>query len=69
MSFASTRETERSHPMSAPETNVEKQARRHRGPLVGIAVAVLIAGLALIGLGLLNASDETPEAPPAAVAD
>ena len=27
--------------MSAPQTNIEKQKRWHRGPLVGIVVAVL----------------------------
>lgn len=35
--------------MSAPETNTEKQAKRHRGPLIGIGlclvfVVVLTAG-------------------------
>lgn len=32
--------------MSAPETNITTQKRRHRGPLVGIAVGLLfVAGL------------------------
>lgn len=32
--------------MSAPETNVDKQVRRHRGPLYGMVfVAVLVAVL------------------------
>ena len=31
--------------MSAPKTNIEKQSRRHRGPLIGMWIAV---GLALL---------------------
>ncbi|MFN4130663.1 MAG: hypothetical protein ACK4GC_12750 [Paracoccaceae bacterium] len=27
--------------MSAPQTNIEKQKRRHRGPLIGMIVAVI----------------------------
>jgi hypothetical protein len=27
--------------MSAPQTNIEKQRRRHRGPLIGMALVVL----------------------------
>ncbi|MGR3435169.1 MAG: hypothetical protein ACU0CO_09830 [Shimia sp.] len=34
--------------MSAPDTNVEKQKRRHRGPLRGIAFAVAFAGVLLV---------------------
>lgn len=34
--------------MSAPDTNTEKQARRHRGPLIGILVAVIVAGFAAV---------------------
>ena len=33
--------------MSAPRTNIETQKRRHRGPLIGMAVVVIFA------LGLL----------------
>ncbi|MES2664502.1 MAG: hypothetical protein V4712_00280 [Pseudomonadota bacterium] len=33
--------------MSAPHTNLEKQKRRHKGPLIGIALALLF------GLGLM----------------
>ena len=28
--------------MSAPKTNIERQARRHRGPLIGMTLAVII---------------------------
>lgn len=30
--------------MTAPDTNLKKQAKRHRGPLIGIIVVVLLAG-------------------------
>lgn len=33
--------------MSAPRTDIEKQVRRHRGPLIGMAIAVIF-GLALM---------------------
>ena len=33
--------------MSAPQTNIDKQKRRHRGPLVGMAVVVTFVGLLL----------------------
>ncbi|MBV0914055.1 hypothetical protein [Anianabacter salinae] len=36
--------------MSAPKTDIEKQERRHKGPLVGIAVAVSVALLLLLAL-------------------
>ena len=29
--------------MSAPETNIETQKRRHRGPLIGMIVVVIFA--------------------------
>jgi len=29
--------------MTAPDTNVEKQAKRHRGPLIGMIVALGVA--------------------------
>ena len=33
--------------MSAPDTNIDKQTKRHAGPLVGIALAVVVAVAAL----------------------
>ncbi|NYS25574.1 hypothetical protein HUK65_11270 [Rhodobacteraceae bacterium 2376] len=30
--------------MTAPDTNLKKQAKQHRGPLVGIILALLVAG-------------------------
>ncbi len=49
--------------MSAPNTNIEKQARRHRGPLIGMALAVLF-GVALIVYWLFEESAQSdPSAP------
>jgi len=36
--------------MSAPDTNIETQERRHAGPLTGMALAVTFAGVLLVGL-------------------
>lgn len=55
--------------MSAPQTNVEKQARRHKGPLVGIAVAILAALVALVAVGMFSSTDDAPEAVPAQTVD
>lgn len=49
--------------MSAPRTDIEKQARRHRGPLIGMVIVVLF-GLALMVFwwgGLASKTD--PRAP------
>ncbi|MCK0122360.1 hypothetical protein MWU61_17530 [Loktanella sp. F6476L] len=29
--------------MSAPDVNIEKQSRRHKGPLIGMAVGLIFA--------------------------
>lgn len=48
--------------MSAPDTNTEKQARRHRGPLTGMLGVVLFALVLLAGLAVWVASrGNTPE--------
>ena len=31
--------------MTAPDTNVEKQAKRHKGPLIGIVAVLIAAGI------------------------
>lgn len=36
--------------MSAPDTNIKKQASRHRGPLIGIVAAVVLAIVLLLWL-------------------
>lgn len=48
--------------MSAPDTNLKKQARRHRGPLVGMAIAVILA-VAFLGWLLVRTLVVEPEPP------
>ncbi|MEQ8290952.1 MAG: hypothetical protein RIA08_02010 [Roseovarius sp.] len=36
--------------MSAPKTNIEKQERRHKVPLIGMVAVVLFASALLVGL-------------------
>ncbi|GLS86047.1 hypothetical protein GCM10010873_10210 [Cypionkella aquatica] len=49
--------------MSAPNTNIDKQARRHRGPLIGMALAVIF-GVAVILYWLFEESAQSdPPAP------
>lgn len=46
--------------MTAPDTNIEKQTRRHKGPLFGMiigAVAVCLVGLAAFS-GVFSPSDD-----------
>ena len=48
--------------MSAPETNIEKQARRHLGALGGIAAVGVFALVLLTGFYVLTAFDgQDPE--------
>ena len=35
--------------MSAPDTNIDKQKKRHKGPLGGIALALIFAGILFVG--------------------
>lgn len=44
--------------MSAPDTNLKKQKKRHIGPLIGIAV--VLALVAVLGFSFLGSAD--PEA-------
>jgi hypothetical protein len=48
--------------MSAPQTNVEKQERRHRGPLIGMALA-LAAVAVLAFVFLAEGGDEVTGVP------
>lgn len=52
--------------MSAPNTNIERQRRRHRGPLVGITLAVIFV-LALFAMWLTGqiGSTSAPASAPA----
>ncbi len=43
--------------MSASETNIEKQTRRHIGPLAGIALSLAFAGLLYVGYVLFLAEN------------
>ncbi|MBS0123576.1 hypothetical protein [Thetidibacter halocola] len=55
--------------MSAPDTNLDKQTRRHRPALAGIALAVAVAGLMLAGyLIILAERGNTPGEEPAITA-
>ncbi|MFN3845595.1 MAG: hypothetical protein ACK4RZ_07210 [Paracoccaceae bacterium] len=48
--------------MSAPQTNIEKQQRRHRGPLIGMAVLVVVVLLGLVWwLGQEAAGSDQPQ--------
>ena len=48
--------------MSAPQTNIEKQKRWHRGPLVGMAAVIFFVGLMFLWLTGAFGPDE-PDAP------
>lgn len=45
--------------MSAPNTNIERQRRRHRGPLIGMTLAVIFV-LALFAMWLTGQIGSTP---------
>ncbi len=52
--------------MSAPDTNVKKQAKKHKAPLIGMAIAGGVALLLLVWLGsqyLTVDPDENADAP------
>lgn len=34
--------------MSAPDTDLQKQRRRHRGPLIGIALVLIVVALGFV---------------------
>lgn len=47
--------------MTAPDTNLKKQKKRHKGPLIGMAIAVIVAVLFLIWMLSQNLGTDTPE--------
>lgn len=48
--------------MSAPDTNTQKQAEKHRGPLTGMLMMVIWAAVLLVGLLIyLSVRGGTPE--------
>ena len=52
--------------MSASNTNLEKQKRRHAGPLIGISLALLVASGLFVAYLMYNAdAEEAAPAPPA----
>lgn len=52
--------------MSAPDTDVEKQAKNHFGPIIGIASGVVFVGIILIAylFFIVSPEDNTPDATP-----
>lgn len=50
--------------MSAPQTNIERQKRRHRGPIAGITLGVVFVLLLVLGYGWMTGEEpETPAGP------
>lgn len=45
--------------MSAPNTNIEKQKRRHKAPLIALAIVVLVV-IGLMALWIVDLSAEAP---------
>lgn len=52
--------------MSAPDTDVEKQAKNHFGPIIGIAAGLVFAGIILIAYLFFIATpeDDSPDNTP-----
>jgi hypothetical protein len=46
--------------VSAPEPDLEKQKRRHGGPLVGISVVLVFVAILFIGWSFWSAQEATP---------
>lgn len=51
--------------MSAPKTNLEKQKKRHWGPLTGIVAVLLVVGVLFLAF-LYYTMDADPADPPGA---
>ena len=52
--------------MSAPDTNVEKQAKNHYGPIIGIGAGLIFVAILLVAYLFFIASpeDDTPDNTP-----
>jgi hypothetical protein len=58
--------------MSAPDTNLEKQEKRHAGPLIGIGAGVIFAAILLFAFLTMQVDpveDGGPEVPAAVSTD
>lgn len=58
--------------MSSTDTDIEKQAKRHRGPLFGISMVLLFAALLFAGLMIwtaYQADNPTAESPAAVISE
>jgi hypothetical protein len=53
--------------MSAPQTNIETQEKRHAGPLVGMVVAVLVVAAAAIWWAMSAQEPDPAQRPVTAV--
>ncbi len=63
---------EKEKALSASETNIEKQAKRHRGPMYGIAVSLIWAAVLFVGFLIWTAyqsDNPTAVSPAEAAAD
>lgn len=45
--------------MSPPDTNIEKQAKRHKGPLTGMPLAIAVATVVFLGFLAWSALTDT----------
>lgn len=53
--------------MSAPDTNIEKQEKRHAGPLIGMAAGVVFAAILLVAFLTMQAGPDDEVADDAVV--
>ena len=51
--------------MTPPDSNLDKQKKRHRGPLWGIAAVLVLVALLFLGYLTYVADTDPPEEPPA----
>lgn len=51
--------------MSPPDTNIERQEKRHRPALIGIALAMILGGFFFFLNALMAVDEDRPEEVPA----